>query len=178
MLPCNHYLVKFHYHNCLPSDFKQVLPSVSPYAPTEVDGPQAFSCFPRSPNRLLPTALTTPGVLPSDAGFTRESSWHNYPQPRGADNAIICQQMSWAVPAWGCLDHVLQNQVVTPVPSNQTQTVGLSMTQKGSASLQLSCPHTEIQIEATKVAGKYLKTKCLCPISLAKRSWRCFVQVS
>lgn len=46
MLPCNHYLVKFHYHNCLPSDFKQVLPSVPPYAPTEVDGPQAFSCFP------------------------------------------------------------------------------------------------------------------------------------
>lgn len=140
-------------------------------------GHRHSAAFLSSPNRLLPTALTTPGVLPSNAGFTRESSWHNYPQPHGADNAIICQQMSWAVPAWGCLDHILQNQVVTPVPSKQTQTVGLSMTQKGSASLQLSCPHTEIQIETTKVAGKYLKTKCLCPISLDKRSWKCFVQV-
>lgn len=44
MLSCNHYLVMFHYHNCLPSDFKQVFPSVPPQAPTEDNGPQAFSC--------------------------------------------------------------------------------------------------------------------------------------
>lgn len=178
MLPCSHYLVEFHYHNCLHGDFKQALPSVPPYAPLKAMGHRHSAAFLRSPNQFLPTALTTPGVLPSDAGLTRESSWHNYPQPRCADNAIICQQMSGAVPAWGCLDHILQNQVVTPVPLNQTQTVGLSVTQEGSASLQLSCTQTEIQMEATKAAGKYLKTKRLCPVSLTKRSWRCFVQVS
>lgn len=142
--------------------------------PLKSIGHRHSPAFLSSPNLLLPTALTTPGVLPFDAGFTREPSWHNYLEPCSADNAIICQQMSRAVPAWGCLDHTWQNQVVTFMPSNQIQTIELSRTKNGSSSPQLSWLHIEIQIEATKVAENYLKTKCLCPISWAKKELNMF----
>lgn len=134
----------------------------------------ALSC---SPNLLLPTAQSTPGVLPSDAEFTRELSWHNYPQPCSADNAIICQQMSWVVLVWGCLDHTRQNRVVTFVPSNQTQTIEFSITQKGGAQFSLAFLSTYWNSDRNhRGSRKYLKTKCLCPMSAAKKSCTCFVE--
>lgn len=54
MLSCHHYLVIFHYHNCLPSDFKLLLPSVPPQTLTEEDRPQAFSCSPSQSNFTPP----------------------------------------------------------------------------------------------------------------------------
>lgn len=178
MLPCNHYLVKFHYHNCVPSDFKQALPSVPPYAPTEVDGPQALSCFPAQSKSTPPHCSNCSW---SFAFWCKVYKGVIMTQLPSATRRWQCNQLSANELSCACMrlsgPHSAKSGCY-PLPSNQTQAVEVSMSQKGSASLQLSCPHTEIQIEATKVAGKYLKTKCFCPISSAKRSWRCFVQVS
>ena len=158
MLSCNYYFVMLHDHTVSPvSQWFSHMCLHKP--PLKSMGHRPSAALPRKPILLLPTAQTIPGLLPSDTRFTGESSSHNYPPPCSADNAIICQQMSEAVPAWGCLDHIWQNQIITCMPPNQMQ-MELSVTLNGSMFFfWLSCLHTEIHIEATKVWGKLSQDK-------------------
>lgn len=178
-LSCNHYLVRFHYHNCLPSDFKQVLPSVPPHAPAQVDGLQALSCSP----------LLSKSTHPHCSNYSRSSAFgcRDY-------KGIIMTQLPSTMRCWqnnhlsanelsvACMrlsgPHSAKSSCYLRAFKANTNNRALHYPEWEHSFLRLSCPHTEIQIEAAKVEGKYLKTKCLCPISLAKKSWTGFVESS
>lgn len=167
----------FHYHNSLPSDFKLVLPSVPSQTPTEVDGPQAFSCSPLQSNSTPP--------------HCSNYSWSFAFWCKVYKGVIITQLLS-AMQRWQC-NHLSANEQ----SSSCMRLSGPHLAKSGyylhafqpnmnnralhypeweHSFLQLSCPHTEIQIEVTKVGGKYLKMKCLCPNSWTKKSWTCFAE--
>jgi hypothetical protein len=96
--------------------------------PLKLMGHRHSAALPCSPILLLPTAQTTPGVLPSDTRFTREP-YHTIT----LNHAALTMQS--AVSKWpkqllhGAVWTPQQNQVVTRMPSNQRRTIALCVTQ-------------------------------------------------
>lgn len=162
----------FHYHNCLPSDFKQVFPSVPPQAPTEDNGPQAFSCS------FLQSKSTPPHCSIYSWSF---AFWCR------VYKGVIMTQLPSTMQCWQC-NHLSANELsgacmglsgphsaksgcyLCAFKPNTNNRVLHYPERGGHSFLWHSCPHTEIQIETTEVAGNISRQNAFVPCLQLKRA--------